>query len=562
MIEHLSMKNRLTICFPLVLLCLAGVGTAEEVDFNRDIRPILSDKCFFCHGPDAKNQKSDFRLDTADNATKDLGDYFGIVPGNLKESETHWRIRAANSDDDVMPPVDSNRSLTKKEKDLLDAWIEQGAEYDLHWSFQVPKRPGLPKLSKSNVARAKNPVDHFIAARLEKEKLGPSAEADLETQLRRASLALTGLPPTPEAIDAATDYETFVDLLFESTDYAERQALRWLDGARYADTDGYQNDAERKNWPWRDWVIQSYQKNMPFDQFTIEQLAGDMLPKATPQQILASAFNRNHRQNSEGGALAEEFFVENVIDRVETTSTVWLGLTVGCARCHDHKYDPLTQREFYQLFAYFNNIGEAGRGQGVKANPILKARSPLTSPPADLIAKRKAAEKAVDEAGSGLPERLKEWIIASTTGSGETPDGWFPAEVSSAKTNKGGKLTREPDESWLFSGQNVKNAAYTIDIKSGKTKLTGLRIDALPNDTFGKPRKLARSVNGNFVLTGIEVSISGGSKPARAVKIARVAANVEQSGYPIGNVIDGKPNTGWAVFGTNSGADAASAFLV
>ncbi len=301
---------------------------------------------------------------------------------------------------------------------------------------------------------------------------------------------------------------------------------------------------------------------MPFDQFTIEQLAGDMLPKATPQQVLASAFNRNHRQNSEGGALAEEFFVENVIDRVETTSTVWLGLTMGCARCHDHKYDPLTQREFYQLFAYFNNIGEAGRGQGVKANPILQARSPLTNPPTDLLAKRKTAEKTVADAESSLPERLEEWIMAKATKLGENPDGWFPAKVNSAKVNKGGKLTREPDESWLFSGQNVKNAAYTISIKTSKAKLTGLRIDALPNNTFGKPRKLARSVNGNFVLTGIEISVSEGSKPGHPVKIERVAASVEQSGYPIGNVIDGKPKTGWAVFGKNSGADAASAFLV
>lgn len=539
-----------------------------EVDFNRDIRPILSDKCFHCHGPDAKNQKSEFRLDTSENALADLDGVRGVVPGDLKASEVHWRIRLPNDDIDVMPPLDSNRVLTKREKDLLDAWIEQGADYDVHWSFKKPVKHPLPELNSENKKRARNAIDHFVFDRLENEELHPNPEADLETRLRRAALTLTGLPPRPEMIDAGLEigYGKFVDQVLASTDYAERQTLRWLDAARYADTDGYQNDSERKNWPWRDWVIQAYHENMPFDQFTINQLAGDMLPDATHDQILASAFNRNHRQNAEGGALAPEFFVENVIDRVETTSTVWLGLTMGCARCHDHKYDPLSQREFFQLFAYFNNIGERGTGKGLQANPVMDFRSPLVDPPEELLAALEKAKASEVKAKKGLKDRREEWIAEAeaSIGSDSDPGGWKPRDLLTALVEGGeATLEKEDDGSWIFQGQNVSNVTYHLELASADTTpVTGIRIDAIPHPTFGKPRQLARSTNGNFVLTDVKMNVidseSGKSEP---VEITGTAASFEQDNYPVSNAIDDNAKSGWAVFGGGVGPETVSAYF-
>ncbi len=362
----------------LVSLASVSVVTAaeESIDFNRDVRPIISDKCFQCHGPDADNQKSDFRLDSRENAIADLGGVFGIVPGNLEESDLHWRIWE-DVEEDLMPPIDSKLSLTDAEKKVLDKWIEQGAPYDEHWSFKPIERPEWPALSESNKKWVSNEIDWFVASRLEKEGLVPSAIANRETLIRRVTLDLTGLPPTIEEVDAFLEdespraWERVVDRLLASPRYGERMALVWLDAARYADSGGYQNDILRSQWPWRDWVIDAYNANMPFDRFTIEQLAGDLLDGATEDQILATAFNRNHRINNEGGIIPEEYLTEYVADRVETTSTVWLGLTMGCARCHDHKYDPLTQRDFYQMFAFFNNIPENGKDGYIAPQPNM-----------------------------------------------------------------------------------------------------------------------------------------------------------------------------------------------
>ena len=544
-------------------------AAATEIDFNRDIRPILSDKCFFCHGPDAKNQKSEFRLDTAEHAFADLGGYAGIVPGKPGESELHHRIRTADADD-LMPPADSNRTLSEHEKDLLDAWIEQGAQYDRHWAFKRVERPPLPALSKANAARVKNPIDRFVFARLEAEGLSPSPEADMETLLRRASLTLTGLPPAPAAIDAAlagagndpqSAYDRFVDDLLGTTGYAERQALRWLDAARFADTDGYQNDAERKNWPWRDWVIKAFHENMPFDQFTVEQLAGDLLPDATPSQILASAFNRNHRQNSEGGVLAEEFFVENVIDRVETTSAVWLGLTMGCARCHDHKYDPITQREFYQLFAYFNNIGERGTGPGVRANPVVQMGSPIRVAPPELAGRRDAAEARLKQAKVGLDERAAAWAEKVSTEPGDRSAlAWYPADVNSAEASNGVTLKQLGDGSYRAGGKRTTNTDYTMVLRVARGReptLTGLSIDVLPDPNMGEPLRLAPSHNGNFVLTEVEIT---GDDPRRGppfdIPIAKAEATYAQPRFDAAHAIDGKPETGWAAHGRDPGEPA------
>ena len=333
----------------LAVTLAPDLSTAQEVEFNRDIRPIFSDKCYTCHGPDKANRKSKLRFDTEAGAKQDLGGHFAIVPGDPAKSELVRRI-TAEKPAMRMPPIWSGYKLTDHEIGLISRWIEQGAKWEKHWAFIPPKRRPLPDVKDGNWPR--NAIDNFVLARLEREGVDHSPEADRERLIRRVTLDLTGLPPTPAEVDAFLNakspdaYEKNVDRLLASPRYGERMAERWLDAARYADTNGYQTDAERSMWRWRDWVIDAFNRNMPFDRFTIEQIAGDMLPNATLDQKIATGFNRNHRGNGEGGIIPEEYAVEYVVDRVDTTATVWMGLTLGCARCHDHKYDPFTQKEF------------------------------------------------------------------------------------------------------------------------------------------------------------------------------------------------------------------------
>jgi hypothetical protein len=347
------------------------------VQFNRDIRPILSDNCFQCHGPDKAKRKARLHLDTEEGAFARRDGPALLVPGKPAQSEL-WRRISTTDPKERMPLASSGRTLSPRQIELIRRWIEQGAKWQKHWSFLPPERPPLPAVRETRWPR--NPIDYFVLERLEREGLAPSAEADKTTLLRRVTLDLTGLPPTPAEVDAfladpgPDAYEKVVDRLLQSPRFGERMAIRWLDAARYADTNGYQNDGERFMWRWRDWVIDAYNHNMPFDRFTIEQLAGDLLPHPTLDQRIATGFNRNHRGNAEGGIIPEEYAVEYVVDRVETTATVWLGLTMGCARCHDHKFDPLRQKEFYQVFAFFNNVPE--RGKAIKygnSPPMLKA---------------------------------------------------------------------------------------------------------------------------------------------------------------------------------------------
>src|SRR5689334_11378149 len=343
------------------------------ISFNRDIRPILANNCFACHGPDEKQRETKFHFDTEDGAFAKRG---VIVPGSAAESLLVKRI--TNPDpDEHMPPPDSGHALTERQIGLLQQWIDQGATWDTHWAYVPPKRPDLPAVRQSQWVR--NAVDRFILARLEREGLQPSPEADKATLLRRVTYDLTGLPPTPAEIDAfladrAPDaYEKRVDALLRSPHYGERMAVPWLDAARYADTHGYHIDSLRGMWPWRDWVIDAFNRNLPFDQFVVDQVAGDLLPNATRERKIASGVNRNHMINFEGGAIAEEYQVEYVIDRVETTSVAFLGTTLGCARCHDHKYDPISQREFYRFYAFFNTIPEKGLdGRKGNADPVLQ----------------------------------------------------------------------------------------------------------------------------------------------------------------------------------------------
>lgn len=373
----------------------------KKIDYNRDIRPIIT-KCFTCHGHDSKALQANLRLDQRDTATEKLPDgIYAIVPNHPEKSELINRIYATNALQ--MPPPSSNKFLDNDERAMLKQWILEGAEYKKHWAFVAPIRPPLPKIR--NAAWVRNPIDAFILEKLEDKGLSPAPEADKRTLFRRVTLDITGIPPTPPEVNAfladksPKAYEHVVDRLLASPRYGERMAMDWMDYARYADSNGYQADYERFQWRWRDWVIDAYNKNMPYDEFTVEQLAGDLLPHPTLDQIIATGFNRNHRINTEGGVIPEEWRIETVIDRVETTSATWMGLTAGCARCHDHKYDPISQKDFYSLNAFFNNVPESGSGVERPENhpPFIKAPYPWQAQQLnDLSTKLASLNKQID----------------------------------------------------------------------------------------------------------------------------------------------------------------------
>ncbi len=364
---------------------------AAKIEFNRDIRPILSDACFHCHGPDKNVRKGELRLDVREEAIKaaESGE-FPIVPGQPGKSELVRRI-LSDDRDEQMPPAKAHKTLTAAQKDRLRMWIAQGAEYQIHWAYLPVKRPAAPAL-------AAHPVDAFIRQRLAAEKLQPAPEAYKSTLIRRVTLDLTGLPPTPAEVDAFVNdaapgaYERVVDRLLASPHFGERMAVDWLDAARFADTNGYQVDRDRTLYAWRDWVIEAFNENKRFDQFTIEQIAGDLLPDATRDQRIATGFHRNHMINEEGGITPEEFLAEYTADRVETTATVWLAQTFNCTRCHDHKFDPFTQRDFYSLKAFFHNVSEKGVGDYSK--PASMSSPPFLPLPAPEMEAKIAALKA------------------------------------------------------------------------------------------------------------------------------------------------------------------------
>ena len=358
----------------------AKQASGKGVDFDREIRPILSDKCFTCHGPDAQSRQANLRLDTKEGAFADRGGYRVIAPGNSASSKLYQKI-SSNDKSIRMPPISSGRTLTAQQIELIRRWIDEGAPWEVHWAYVPPSRPPVPKVKEQSWVR--NPIDSFVLERLEREGLKPSPEADRVALLRRVTFDLTGLPPTLAEVNAFLSdhspdaYEKKVDQLLASPHYGEKMAMPWLDLARYSDTHGYHIDSLRDMWRWRDWVINAFNQNMPYDRFTVEQLAGDLLPNATLEQKIATGFNRNNMINFEGGAIPQEYHVEYVVDRASTTSTAWLGLTMGCARCHDHKFDPIKQKDFYRFFAFFNTLPERGLdGQTGNAAPLLQLPTP------------------------------------------------------------------------------------------------------------------------------------------------------------------------------------------
>ncbi|MCH2059882.1 MAG: DUF1553 domain-containing protein [Verrucomicrobiales bacterium] len=406
----------------------AGSVSGAEIDFNRDIRPILSSNCFICHGPDAADRKADLRLDTREGAVRLNDGVRAINPDKLADSEFLHRI-LSDDEDEVMPPPESHKVLSAEQKSLLRQWVLSGAEYRDHWAFVPPAKDNVP--NTENKGRVHNPIDSFILDRLVKSGLKQSGEADRRTLIRRVTYDLTGLPPSPGDVEAFVNdqspqaYEKVVDRLLGMERYGERMALAWMDAARYGDSSVMHADGPRDMWAWRDWVIDAYNSNMPFDRFTTEQLAGDLLPNATIAQRVASGFNRNHATSDEGGAFAEELRVEYVVDRVKTTANVWMGLTMECAQCHDHKYDPISQREYYQMFAYFNNTTDPGmQSRGGNQSPVVNV------PPREQVAKlaelRKgieASDKKMDEYKRGaVPEYVKWLRVAEKSAGNALPE--------------------------------------------------------------------------------------------------------------------------------------------
>lgn len=395
--SYLSFGRQVGLCICRLVMAVLLIGlsseirsaTARDISFSRDVRPILSDHCFQCHGPDSEARHADLRLDQPSDDQQVRGGHAVIVPGDVDGSELIHRLQTRDPDL-MMPPADSSRRPSAGQIELLKQWVTEGAEYDRHWSWSVLTKPDIPTTETwpdDLQTWPMNSIDHFVLERMLSAGLQPSKEADRTTLIRRLSLDLTGLPPTPQEVDAFLKdsddgaYERVVDRLLASPHYGERMAVDWLDAARYADTNGYQVDRDREAWPWRDWVIRAFNDNMPFDQFTIEQIAGDLLPEPTLNQRIATGFHRNHMMNEEGGIIPEEFLVEYCADRVETTATIWLGQTFICARCHDHKFDPFTQRDYYGLFAFFHNVTESGLGnygRNIRENnpPQLRLPSP------------------------------------------------------------------------------------------------------------------------------------------------------------------------------------------
>lgn len=556
---------------------------AGKIVFNRDIRPILSDKCFHCHGFDEKERKAGLRLDLRAEAMKPAeSGAVALVPGNVEQSELIARI-VATAGDDIMPPAKMHKPVTEAEAALLRQWVAEGAEYQGHWAFEKVARADVPSFNPAWAGRSA--VDAFLFARLAKEGLAPSAQADVPTLIRRLYLDLTGLPPPPDVIqktlaklpagadlaaqDAALD--ALVEDLLASPHYGEHMAREWLDFARYADSHGFQTDSSRSMWPWRDWVISAYNRNLPFDQFTLQQIAGDLMPGSGQQELIATGFNRNHRINGEGGIIAEEWRIENIIDRVETTSFTWLGLTMNCARCHDHKYDPITQKDFYSMFAFFNNIGESGTIQGASnrsggnSDPIMRVMAPAQEAEMERLRQEVVmAEKAAAEQRKLLPGLVAEWEEASAGSFSDRVEMWSPLEPSQvvSKLKDGGaKLTRQADGSYLASGPNPDKDIYLYDAPLPQAGVSGLLLECFADPSLPE-QSLGRYSNGNFVLTDFDVYVQKpGGRPER-LALARAEADYSQRGYEIANVVKKGRGKGWAIDGNTRKENRKALFVL
>ncbi len=498
--------------FALLAGCpaLLSVAAEERIDFNRDIRPLISNHCVACHGPDAEERKADLRLDTLEGATADLGGYAALVPGKPDESELLLRI-LSEDDGEVMPPPKKGKRFTPEQADLIRRWIAQGGKYDRHWSYAPPVKPEVPPVADAaNAAWPLNEIDRFLLARLEKEGLEPSPEADRRTLARRLSLDLTGLPPSWAEVEAFVKderpdaYGRYVASLLAKPAYGEHWGQLWLDLARYADSSGYPSDEPRAIWGYRDWVLGALNRNLPFDRFTIEQIAGDLFPNPTEDQIIATAFHRNTMTQNEGGTSDEEFRVAAVVDRVNTTLAVWMGTTMACAQCHTHKYDPITQHEYFQIYAILNQSADADR----------KDEAPLHS---FLTAAQKSQRTALEQEIADLEKRFASpdpvWLSKFDAWDAQFPRdlAWQRPKPDKATTDTAGDA-KAGDDGFVTLAKNAETATHTVEIPLVGDSLGAVRLETEPASGFG-----------NFVLTALRAELvppAGAEGPrARFVRI-------------------------------------------
>ncbi len=534
-----------------------AVFAAEPIDFNRDIRPIFASKCFACHGPDESHREADLRLDERDAAI----DYGALVPGSAEESLLWERI--ISTDPELqMPPPHTNDTLTAEQKELFHRWIKEGARYAKHWAFVPPAMPTLPQVSQQDWTHG--PIDHFVLAKLEASERKPAAAADRYALVRRVYLDLIGLPPTPQQADAFVNdqdplaYEKLVDQLLASQHYGERWAREWLDLARYSDTNGYEKDRERSIWPYRDWVIRAINEDMPFDQFTIEQLAGDMLPDPTQSQLVATGFHRNTMLNEEGGIDPLEYRHYAMVDRVATTGTVWLGLTIGCAQCHTHKYDPITHTDYYSFMALLNNADEPGLL--LKSPEVVKRREEILAQIEKLEAELPSQFPAIDGEGEESDRRqahLQAQQEAWRTEAQRQSAPWQTLRAIKLESNLP-KLETLEDGSIFSSGDITKRDVFTLSLSIDEKQLplTALRLEVLPDERLpagGPGRAYYEGRQGDFFLSELSAKFDG-----QPVTLDNASHSIGGANSDASSVLDGNGSSGWG----NAGQDGKSNQLI
>lgn len=527
------------LCLSLASDLARGEAEVERVDYASQIRPILSNACFRCHGPDEASREADFRLDIPLVTTTGESQPAEQIASHFTEVLT--RVRSGDPDLQ-MPPREAGPALTAEQIALLERWIQEGAEYNQHWSFRPVVRPSVPTLAAGQ-EWVRNPVDAFVLRKLQSQHLTPAATASRETLIRRVYLDVVGLLPSLEELelylqDESPDaYEQMVERALASPHYGERWGRHWLDQARYADTNGYTVDSERSIWPYRDWVIDAFNEDKPFDEFTIEQLAGDLLPQPTRDQLIATGFHRNTLVNQEGGTDAEQFRNEAVVDRVNTTGAVWLGLTVGCAQCHTHKFDPISIQEYYQLFAFFNSNEDVNRITPTLSLPTAEQEASLVKLDQQLQLARaelKSLEKRVNETKSANPAADKQELTGSESH-------WSFPEPKDLLSEAGAKFTTLEDGSFLMSGPNGSTDTYTLRLQTDLKQLTAVRLETLTDASLPKQGP-GRAGNGNFVLNRIQLQTG-----PQSAEWTDAVADHSQPKYPVTDAIDGQLKTGWAI---------------
>ena len=548
----------------LVLSPVACCALAAEpaLDFNRDVRPILSNHCFQCHGPDEDAREANLRLDEAASAYAERDGHAAIVPGKVDASSLARRI-ASDDSSEVMPPPEFGKPLSVEQVETLRKWIAAGAAYKEHWAFRpLPKNPPTPTVKDAAQASLRNAIDHFVQAKLDAHDLKLSPEAPRRTLIRRVYLDLLGLPPAASDVEAYVNdarpdaYRRMLDQALASPRLGERWGRHWLDQARYADSHGYTNDNERSMWPYRDWVIQAFNRDLPFDQFTIEQLAGDLLPQPTLAQRVATGFHRNTLINSEGGTKTDQFRDEQVKDRVDTTGLVWMGLTVGCAKCHAHKFDPISQQEYYQLYAFFNSTADAN-----SVTPTIDVPSTSQVRRLDELARRRDELSERLQTDPQRDERQREWEAslpnlaaaeakakAGKAGNGGDEFPWTVIELS-GKSLQGSELKLQDDQSLLVSGEPQDKEEYHATTFSPLTKIRSVRLETLVDPSLPHQGP-GRSEDGNFVLSEFWFRTGDG----RELRFSEAYAEHSQAEHDVSLAVDNKQDTGWAIGQAPEGA--------